>query len=219
MIVRDPLTEDEVAELWATWADTGDVDTRNRLACHYLPLVERIARRVESKLPPSFRADLRGFGVIGLFDAIDKFDADLGHRFETYSYRRIRGAMADGLRQLDWFPRGARKRPTRAIEKIVCVDFQARSGRRPSLQDSVADPNSDFASEVLALQADHQEVVDAMASDLPDRERGVIHAYYFERRTLADIAEELGVTESRVSQLHKRALGLLRRNLTERLTA
>ena len=215
----ETLSEREVDGLWMEWSAFRELDTRNRLACHYLPLVEQIAGQLERKLPSSYRGDLYGFGVIGLFDAIEKFDVNLGYRFETYSYRRIRGAMSDGLRYFDWLPRSARRRPARALQTVVCVDFQTRSNNGPSIQDSFADPDSGLAFERLDLEGDYEEVAEAIALDLEPRERAVIFAYYFERRTLADIGRELGVTESRVSQLHRHALGRLRRNLTRRLSA
>lgn len=213
------MSEDEIQRLWAKWATFRDVETRNLLVSHYLPLVKQIAGHFERKLPASYQGDLYGFGVIGLFNAIERFDVSLGYRFETFSYRRISGAMNDGLRAFDWLPRNARRLPGRALQKVVCVDFQSRSDHGPSVQDSFADPDSYSALERLDLEGDYEEVAEAIALDLEPRERAVILAYYFERRTLADIGRELGVTESRVSQIHRHALGRLRSNLTRRLSA
>ncbi len=213
------LTEHDVERLWAQWAKLRDVDTRNLLACHYLPFVKQIAGQFERKLPVSYRGDLYGFGVVGLFNAIDRFDVSLGYRFETFSYRRICGAMNDGLRDFDWLPRNARRFPERALQKVVCVDFQSRPDHGPSFQDRFADPDSYAALERLDLEGDYEEVAEAIALDLEPRERIVILAHYFERRTLADIGRELGVTESRVSQIHRQALRRLRSNLTTRLSA
>jgi RNA polymerase sigma factor for flagellar operon FliA len=127
--------------------------------------------------------------------------------------------MKDGLRKFDWLPRRAASRPNRAIHKIYCVDLQARSATGLSLQESVADPDWSAALEKFDIEADHQEVVKALESELDDRERMVIFAHYYESRTLADIGRELGITESRVSQLHRQALRQIERNLTERLSA
>lgn len=213
------LLEHEVQRLWAEWTTCRDAKTRNLLASHYLPFVKRIASQLERKLPSAYRGDLYGFGVIGLFNAIERFDVSLGYRFETFSYRRICGAMNDGLRAFDWLPRDARRLPGRALQKVVCVDFQAASDYGRSIQDSFADPDSDAVLERLDLEGDYEEVAEAIASGLTPRERTVILAHYFERRNLADIGRELGVTESRVSQLHRQALSRLRNNLTRRLSA
>lgn len=213
------LSEDDVERLWTEWTTSRDVEARNLLACHYLPFVKQIASHLERKLPSSYRGDLYGFGVIGLLNAIERFDTSLGYRFETFSYRRIHGAMNDGLRCFDWLPRNARRLPTRALQSVYCVDFQARSDYGPSIQDAFADPDSDAALERLDLEGDYEEVVEAIELNLEPRQRFVILAHYFERRTLADIGRELGVTESRVSQLHRQALRRLRHNLTRRLSA
>jgi RNA polymerase sigma factor for flagellar operon FliA len=213
------VADQEVEELWARWEASHDTETRNRLVCTYLPLVRRVARRIEANLPFPYREELFGFGVIGLLDAIEKFDRSLGYRFETYSFPRITGAMKDGLRKFDWLPRRAASRPNRAIHKIYCVDLQARSATGASLQDSIADPNWSVPLEQLDIQSDHQEVAEAVESELDERERKVIFAHYYERRTLADIGRELGVTESRVSQLHRQALRSIERNLAQRLSA
>ena len=124
-------------------------------------------------------------------DAIEKFRPELGHRFEAYGTRRIRGAMSDGMRSVAWLPRGAETRASRVIEKVVPVDFQGASfeGGQP------------------------------LAESLPDRERKVITDYYFGRRLLQEIADELGVTQSRVCQLHRRGLRMLEAVLAERLSA
>ena len=87
------------------------------------------------------------------------------------------------------------------------------------MQDSVADPNWSVPLEAIDIRSDHQEVVEALESELDERERKVIFAHYYESRTLADIGRELGITESRVSQLHRQALRSIERNLTQRLSA
>lgn len=211
------LSDQDVARLWGRWQQSRDIETRNAIALHYLSVVRTVARRLSSQIPPSHRDELYGFGVLGLLDAIEKFDPSLGYRFETYSYTRVMGAMKDGLREFDWLPRSAKRSSSGVVHQIRCVDFKARAFEGLSLEDSVADPNWHAALEVLEVEADHQEVVDALASELSERERHVIVEYYYNRRTLADIGAELGLTESRMSQVHRRALSCIRRNLTERL--
>jgi RNA polymerase sigma factor FliA len=213
------LSDQDIGRLWAEWGRGKELDTRNALALHYLPIVQRVSRRLQAQMPPSHRDELYGFGVLGLLDAIEKFDPSLGYRFETYSYTRVMGAMKDGLRQFDWLPRSAKKSTRGIVHQIRCVDFKSRSLEGVSLEDSVADPNWRAALEVLEIEADHAEVVDAVASALTERERHVIVEYYYRRRTLADIGAELGLTESRISQVHRKALACIRHNLMERLSA
>ena len=213
------LTEAEVAQLWTDWRAHADGSARGALVSHYLPLVDLVARASGRHLPPAYRPDLHSFGVIGLMDAVDKFRPELGHRFETYGYQRIRGAIGDGLRTLAWLPRGASKRASRIIENVVPVDFQtARTPVGARLQDSLHDRAELPADHELELRADHEEVLEAIDL-LPERERFVVEQYYYEERPLAEIGAALGVTESRVSQLHRRALRMLEAMIVERLSA
>lgn len=213
------FTQSELDQLWARWTATGDREVRETLICHYLPVVEFLAGRAARSVPDSNRPDIYSFGVLGLMDAIDKFRPELGNRFETYGSRRIRGAMSDGIRSLNWLPRRASQAASRVIEKVIPVDFQtARTAVGARLEDSLTDPDAAAVTDGLDLEADHAEVVEALAC-LPERERFVIHEHYYRRRRLAEIGLDMGVTESRVCQLHRRALSLLRDNLLERISA
>jgi RNA polymerase sigma factor FliA len=213
------LTQAELDELWTEWRASGDPAVRERLICHYLPVVDFLARRAARSVPQAHRPDLHGFGVLGLMDAIDKFRPELGHRFETYGSRRIRGAMSDGIRSLNWLPRRADQAASRIISKVVTVDFQtARTAVGTRLEDCLTDPEAAQVPDGLDLEADHAEVM-ASLSVLPERERFVIEQHYYRRRRLADIGAEMGVTESRVCQLHRRALSMMRDVLTAQLSA
>ena len=204
------LTKERESELWDQWQETHDDAVRDELVKCYLPLVEFLAMRLGRFVPASFRQDLFSFGVIGLMDAIEKFKPEMGHTFKTYGAVRIRGAMSDGIRTLNWLPRGAQQRASRVIEKIVPMDFQtATTSVGVRIQDTLSDPHAETPLDGLELQADHDEVVEAIRS-LPERERTVITRYYFERQRLAQIGLELGVTESRICQLHRAALVMLR---------
>jgi RNA polymerase sigma factor for flagellar operon FliA len=182
-------------------------------------VVEFLAGRVSRTVPDAQRPDVYSFGLLGLLDAVDKFRPELGHRFETYGSRRIRGAMSDGIRSLQWLPRRANQAASRVIEKVVTIDFQtARTPVGVRLEDTLKDPDAQEVSAGLELAADHEEVLEAVEL-LPEREAFVVKAHYYQDRRLADIGAELGVTESRVCQLHRRALTMLRDILQERLTA
>jgi RNA polymerase sigma factor for flagellar operon FliA len=213
------LSDDQVQDLWALWRASADPDARARLICHYLPLVDFIARGMGRTVPSSVRPDLHGFGVIGLMDAIDKFRPEFGNRFETYGSCRVRGAMRDGLRTLKWLPRGAERRPSRVIEKVVTVDFQtARNYIGVRLQDCLSDRVADSPFDDLLLEADYAEVVEALET-LPERERKIVIDHYYDGRKLAEIGKDMAITESRVCQLHRRALRMLQEVLAERLSA
>ena len=209
----------DVDELWVDFtADPSDAN-RESLIRHYLPLVEFLAGRLGRHVHASYRADLYSFGVEGLMDAIDKFRPEMGNRFETYGSCRIRGAMSDGIRKMSWLPRGAENRSSRVIETVVPVDFQAaRTPVGGRLQDSLSDRTAGTPFDDLLLQADHDEVTVAIRA-LPERERNVVVEHYYAQKQLKEIGRDMGVTESRVCQLHRRALRLLEALLVEPVTA
>jgi RNA polymerase sigma factor for flagellar operon FliA len=214
-----PRNEDELQQLWQEWTENHEPDTKAALIEHYLPLIEFLSKRLGRQVPYSYRADLYSFAAIGLMDAIDKFKPELGYRFETYASRRIRGAMSDGLRALDWLPRGASERASRVIETIVPFDF--KSARTPGgmrFEDTLADPVQGTLFDNLELLSEHAEVAEAIG-ELPEREQRIVKDHYYGSRRLADIGKDMGITESRVCQLHRRALRMLQVTLAERLTA
>lgn len=203
------VADEGVRDLWDRWRSKRHPAARDDLICHYLPLVEFLARGMGRYIDPSFQGDVYGFGVIGLMDAIDRFRPEVGARFETYASLRIRGAMVDGLRSLQWLPRGARRRPSKVIDKVVPIDFQtACTPVGMLLTDTLADPLEEPPIADLELAADHEEVVEALDT-LPERERRVVTEHYYGQRALAEIGADMGITESRVSQLHRRALRML----------
>ncbi|MDQ3916174.1 MAG: sigma-70 family RNA polymerase sigma factor [Actinomycetota bacterium] len=209
----------DVDQLWADFGDDPSEQNREGLIRHYLPLVEFLAGRLGRHVHASYRADLFSFGVEGLMDAIGKFRPDMGNRFETYGSCRIRGAMSDGIRKMSWLPRGAENRSSRVIETIVPVDFQgARTHVGTKLQDCLSERTDGTPFDDLLLAADHDEVVTAVQA-LPERERNVVVEHYYAEKQLKEIGRDMGVTESRVCQLHRRALRLLGTLLTEPATA
>jgi RNA polymerase sigma factor for flagellar operon FliA len=244
----------ELRELWRRYRHQGDERARERLVVAYSPLVKFIAGRMSSGLPSHVEeADLISYGLLGLIGAIERFDPDREIKFETFAVARVKGAIIDELRSLDWVPRSVRAR-AREVEKAhaaleaelqraptdeemaekleISVDeFQnalleiANSsvlalddlwtfadpeggGGQVSVLDTIQDPNAiDPETEAQASEL-KDRLADAIES-LPERERLVIALYYYENLTLREIGEVLGVTESRVSQLHTKAvLGL-----------
>lgn len=234
--------ETTIDQFWQRYKTAGDVGTRDRLMLHYAPLVKFVAGRLRSGLPASVdQADLVSDGVIGLMDAIDKFDLSRGLKFQTYAVPRIRGAIVDGLRASDWVPRLVREK-SRDMSAAQ-VTLERRLGRPPTdpemaaeLGVSVRQLRTMYAetayTTVTSLDIPrHSEDADASLADnlaagddvpeglmralgeLPVRDQVVIALYYWEGLTLAEIGQVLQVTESRVSQLRSRAAATLRDKL------
>lgn len=247
-----------VDTLWREFKATGDSRLRERLILHYSPLVKYVAGRVGVGLPPNIeQADLVSYGIFGLIDAIEKFDIERAIKFETYAISRIRGAIIDELRSIDWIPRSVRYK-AREVEKAY-ANLEAKLRRTPTEQEvageleiSVSDLRAIFSQvsfvNVLALdellntggdKGDKLSLVDTLedskAEDpvqafeaeemkhllagaintLPEREKIVVTLYYYEGLTLAEIGQVLGVTESRICQMHTKAVLQLRGKLAD----
>jgi len=247
---------EEVDELWAEYKRSGDRKTRDQLIVRYSPLVKFVAGRVSAGLPQSIeQADLVSYGMFGLIDAIEKFDTDRNIKFETYAITRIKGAIIDELRSIDWVPRSVRAK-ARAVEQAY-ASLEASLGRAPTdaevasvlqiseselqqifgqisyigivaldevisgaggergdsvtLGDSLADrgegPMAAFEVEEM------KQILAGAINRLGDREKIVLSLYYYENLTLAQIGQVLGVTESRVCQIHTKAVMQLRGRL------
>ena len=245
-------------ELWRDFKDSHDEGLRERLILHYSPLVKYVAGRVSVGLPATIeQADLVSYGIFGLIDAIEKFDIGRNIKFETYAINRIRGAIIDELRAIDWIPRSVRFK-AREVERAL-AELESRLLRPPSdaelaeelgvslddLQETLNQINlvSVVAlDELMSVSGEKGESVslvdtlaDTRATDpemsfeseetrhilaqainvLPERERLVITLYYYEGLTLAQIGQVLGVTESRVCQMHTKAVLQLRNKMAE----
>jgi RNA polymerase sigma factor for flagellar operon FliA len=227
---------------------------RDHLLVAHMPLVKRLAHHMKAKLPPSVEVDdLVQAGMIGLLDAINRFEDTHGAQFETYAVLRIRGAMLDELRSSDWMPRSMRQNMRKievamstlqqrlghppsesdvaALLKLSLADYQemlsAGGGhqllyyedfRDPDGQDSFldrhcVDENSDPLRALLDTDF-RQAVIDAI-DGLPAREKMLMGLYYEEELNLKEIGAVMGVSESRVSQLHTQAVTRLRAALRE----
>jgi RNA polymerase sigma factor for flagellar operon FliA len=252
-----PEVDAELAAIWHAFKAEADPDARERLILHYAPLVKYVASRVATGLPSSVeQGDLVSYGMFGLIDALEKFEPGRGNKFETYAIPRIKGAIIDELRAMDWVPRSVRFKQ-REIEKAL-ADLEAIHKRQPTEEElaerlgmSVQELHDvitqiSFVS-VLALdetvsvgqdRGERVALIDTLAdrgldpthgvesqetrgllaaaiNALSEREKIVVTLYYFEGLTLAEIGAILGVTESRVCQIHTKAVGLLRNQLSE----
>ena len=236
------MPDSTLDDLWHRWKESEDREARDRLLLHYSPLVKFVSGRVRAGLPANVeQADLVSDGLIGLMDAMDKFDLERGIQFQTYAVTRIRGAIIDGLRAADWVPRTTRDR-IRAYERAD-ADLRFRLGRTPTDDelahelgvdpDAVRRTRADRArTGTVPLQPDglaedsaHEQVLPVGDSDvlpegfseavrlLDERDQIVLALYYWEGMTLVEIGRVLGVGESRVSQLHTRATSALRKSL------
>ncbi|NTW39651.1 MAG: RNA polymerase sigma factor WhiG [Cellulomonadaceae bacterium] len=242
-----------VESVWVVYKGSGDRSSRERLILHYAPLVTMVASRVGAGLPSTVeQADLVSYGMFGLIDAIEKYELDRAVKFETYASSRIRGAIIDELRAIDWIPRSVRTK-ARAVDRAFAelegelrrapseVEVAARlempvtdlraiftqlstvnvaaldellgagseRGDSLSLLDTLEDPGAtDPAGNV---EAQETKILLARAIErLGEREKIVLVLYYYENMTLAEIGRVLGVTESRISQMHTAAMLRLR---------
>lgn len=229
-------------------SSTAALTDKNAFIEAHLPLVKRIAYHMISRLPASVEADdLIQAGLIGLLDAVDRFDDQQGAHFETYATQRVRGAMLDELRDSDWASRSLRK-ASRQIESAINV-LQQRLQRPPSEQeiagqlgmeiqdyfqllnetrgaqlvyyeDLYASDNEDFLErfvdelaagpfEMLSDQNFKKALTKAVV-ELPEREKMLMGMYYEQEMNFKEIGSILGVSESRICQLHGQAIARLR---------
>lgn len=252
MKTTDP-TDTELAGLWTDYKSNGTARARDVLIVHYSPLVKYVAGRVAVGLPQNVeQADLVSYGMFGLIDAIDKFEPDRGFKFETYAISRIKGAILDELRSIDWVPRSVRSK-ARQIERAY-AKLESKHHRPPSdeelatelkwtaeqlqtaltqistvglaaldeilsvggdqgdtitLGDTIADTSTHGPMGAFEITETRQLLAQAI-NGLPEREKIVLTLYYYENLTLQEIGRVLGVTESRVCQIHTKSVLHLR---------
>ncbi len=245
----------KAAEAYRSAEHTRTSDEREREILRHLPLVHTVVERIAAHLPPSVdKEDLFHAGVIGLIDAIARFDPGRDHAFSTYAVVRIRGAVIDELRARDWVSRGARERAREWQQAVNALT--AELGRMPAdaelaqrLGVAEADLPALESASAIATQVSLEEPVGedlhlgatlARRDDLEanparhlerddrrallakafrwlsEQERLVVKLYYFENLMMKEIGAILGVTESRVCQIHARVVAILRQRLGPR---
>ena len=251
---RKKVKKDQAKTAYAVVARAG-LERRNEMILEYLPLVKFIASRIASRLPSHIEVcDLVNSGIIGLIDAIEKFDASRKIKFKTYAEFRVKGAILDELRSLDWVPRSTRQKASRLERayaeleqklgrsasdaemmkflKISAAEFdvlvrEARGVALISLDEIQSDNDENFERNLLEYLADPEglspaqimnldqiyHIVAETIDQLPEKERLVISLYYYEELTMKEIGEILSITESRVSQIHTKAILRLRGRL------
>ncbi len=250
------LAEKTEEELWRLYRDSKNPEIREMLVKQYAPLVKYVAGKVAVGMPHNVEFDdLVGYGVFGLFDAIEKFDPDKHVKFKTYAVTRIRGAIFDELRSIDWVPRSVRQKTreieesvrrleaslgraatdaeiardlgitTRELEKLMLkisgtsilslndVWYTGDDNDKVSIADSIESPQS-LNPDVIVEKDEIKRVIVQAIQELPEKEKTVLVLYYYEDLTLKEIGQVLEVTESRVSQLHTKAIMRLRAKLT-----
>lgn len=247
------------AELWTKFLASRDQALREALVLRYVPLVHFVLNRLglSPALGPDYE-DLASQGLLGLIDAVDRYDPSHGTQFSTYATLRVRGQILDQLRALDWLSRSARRR-TREVQNATTA-LWGQYQRAPTDEELAThlnvkldelrhtlveanhviislDADSDADSEEVSLHElladeDHQENADPsetwgekdlhaglaeMIKTLPEREQMILSLYYYEELTLKEIGKVLDLSESRVCQLHARAMLNLRAQLKTRL--
>ncbi len=250
------LEEKSEQELWEEYRKTNDPQIRDLFIKQYAPLVKYVAGKVAIGMPHNVEFDdLVGFGVFGLFDAIEKFDPEKHVKFKTYAVTRIRGAIFDELRSIDWVPRSVRQKSReiedaihklesslgrsasdKEIAKELGMDlnefqktmlkisgtsilslndlwYSGDENDKVSIVDSIESPQSLNPDTIVEKEEIKRVIVQAI-NELPDKEKKVLVLYYYEDLTLKEIGEVLEVTESRISQLHTKAIMRLRAKLT-----
>lgn len=243
-------SREEMGKLWAEYRKNPTTDLRNVLIEEYLPIVKYVADRLIERLPHNIQVDdIASAGLNGLFDAIHRFDIERGVKFETYCVGRVRGAMLDELRAMDWVPRLTRARANKL--ELAYSQLEKKYGRTPTdtelaqeLGISLAELDALFkdvsGASVLSLakrphgkddniigvdimedtrqegpleSSARKDFVGYIRKNLTTKERYILMLYYFDDLTLKEIGVILGLSESRVCQLHARVLLKLRNYL------
>lgn len=239
--------------LWQRYRETGDPQARETLIVEHLPLVKYVAGRIKVRAPRHVEMDdLVGWGILGLLDAVERFDLERDLKFTTYASYRIRGAIIDELRALDWAPRslrakarqleGARQKlldslgnppteqqladelemtPDQVFDLVsdihgayvLSLDQVVRTEHADGGETALGDLTGDTRTPSPREAARRKETIDRLAAavlELPEQERHVLMLYYEEDLTLKEIGAVLDLSESRICQIHRKAMRTLR---------
>lgn len=241
----------EKEKLWETYQKKGTQELREQLIIEYAQLVKLVAGRLSMYLGHNVEYDdLVSYGIFGLIDAIDKFDAAKNVKFETYASLRIRGAILDQIRKMDWIPRSVRQRQRKIDEAMKAIEMRTgktatdaqlaeelgvsdeelcswqtqlkvtnlvslnefeENGPEPMIDS--AHPTRFLQPEEVVEEAELKEKLIESLDLLTEKERRVIELYYYEDMTLKEISKILEVSESRISQLHTKALNKMKKKM------
>lgn len=240
---------DMTEQLWINYKEHNNKDAKDELIIHYVALVKIIAGRLYTSYNAHVEFDdLLGYGIIGLIDAIEKFDHKKEVKFETYANIRIRGAIIDQIRHMDWIPRSTRQKYKRVEEAIAKLQKQYGSelsdehianeldlsledyakligevttyaivSLEEKLEDNsnfdIASASSEFQPEDNFTDKEVKRILAETIENLPEKEKKVMQLYYYSELTYKEIAEILSISESRVSQIHTKAVAKLRVSL------
>lgn len=237
--------------LWDQYAKCKSYELREKIIIEYAPLVKLVAGRLSMYLGYNVEyEDIVSYGIFGLIDAIDKYDFNKNVKFETYASLRIRGAILDQIRKMDWIPRSVRQKQKKidmtmskleaeygrpatdeeiAKELDITVDEldtwngQTKISNIISLEDFIeqgseirmdASHNSQFEQpEKIVEKSELALMLEKALDELTEKEKSVVLFYYYEDLSLKEISKVLGVSESRVSQLHTKAIQKMKKHL------
>lgn len=249
-------------ELWIEFRSTGSKSAKDKLLVEYAGLVKYVAQRVAMNLPASVEFDdLVGAGIMGLVKAVEMFEPERGLKFETFATHKVRGAILDELRSLDWVPRSVRQK-NKILQKAYS-QLEHKLGRMPyddevaahlnlsaaefeemlsdvapatilsleealpdrgdenksiSLIDTIEDPQGTNPLKEMGYQ-EVKRILKETIAQLPEKEKLVVALYHYEELTLREIGEVLSLTESRVSQIHSKAMLKLKAKLLQKINA
>ncbi|MCF6093811.1 FliA/WhiG family RNA polymerase sigma factor [Microaerobacter geothermalis] len=236
---------------WVKWKKHDNKEAEDFLVNKYLPLVDYVVNRLAITMPKTIQRDeLRSLGILGLLDAMKKYDYSRGLQFETYAMWRIRGNILDGIRENDWIPRSMREKLKKVEEAYTVLEqeklrsvtdkevsdflgisedellhilshssmgtllsldepISEEDQHQTSLQSTISDPNVE-SPERRAEWLGLKEVLSKTIDRLPEKEKLVISLFYYDELTLTEIAEVMGLSTSRISQLHSKAIYRMR---------
>jgi RNA polymerase sigma factor for flagellar operon FliA len=249
-----PQLREKNDHLWKKWVENRDPEACDELMIIYSPLVDYHVQRISVGLPRNVsKEDLKSHALIGLYDAIEKFDYTRDLKFDTYASFRIRGSIIDGLRKEDWLPRSLRERSKKVesvsekleqklgryvtaqevageldiseaevyqvmsesfVANLLSIDEKTNDSERDeTYKNAIVDKNILTPEAQMMKKNMHEELVRVIDA-LNDKEQIVISLFYFEELTLTEIGQTLGLSTSRISQIHSKALFRLKQVLT-----